>query len=258
MGFYAPGVVVEDAKRHGLKLLPVDINRSQADCSLEGDAIRLGLNYVHGIGEALQEAIVAARGEGFTSLEDLCQRVALGQQVLEHLIMSGACDGWGERRRDLLWRLRRSGLATLIDDLPKVALPVPGEGERLAIEYAITGVSSDKSPVALFRRVLREAGVMTSSALSGAHSGAFVRVGGQVIIRQRPPTAKGIMFITLEDEEGHMNLVIMPDVLDRFRMVVRSPGLLAEGNVERDHGVINIMVKRLWSLWPDTEGAIPV
>jgi error-prone DNA polymerase len=200
----------------------------------------------------MEPSLVAARGAGFRTLEALRQRVPLGRRVLENLIMGGACDGWGVRRRDLLWRLGRSTQPMLLDDLPTVALPVPTANERLAIEYAILGVSSGESPAALFRQALLKAGAVSSDMLKVAPRGAWVRVGGQVIIRQRPVTAKGILFVTLQDELGQMNLVVMPDVLQGYRTVVRAPGLLAEGVVEQDRGVVNVMVKKLWALWPES------
>ena len=262
MGFYSPSVVVEDAKRHGVRLLPVDIDRSGERCQVEGGAIRLGLNYVHGFGPEVRAAVVKARSAGFSDLGDLCRRTALGREALESLIMAGGCDCWGQPRRQLLWRLGRAlasrGGVTppvqpppLLDDLPEVALPKLNDSESLALEYAFTGVSSGDSPAALFRRALTEAGAMPSPHLAEAPQGAWVRVGGQVIVRQRPPTAKGFTFITLQDEWGTMNLVLRPDLYPRHRLDVRAPGLLAEGTIDRDGRVINVRVERLWPLAPE-------
>ena len=284
MGFYSPAVVVEDAKRHGIRFLPVDVNRSAERCAIERlasgeEAIRLGLNYVSGMGEAACRAVVQARAgteAGFASLEDFCQRVALGRELLEGLIMSGACDCWGIPRRQLLWRLGRAlneverrrklvlpaaedGLPRegghygppLLDDLPGVTLPELGRNEAMALEYAFTGVSSGDSPASLFRLALARAQAVASPNLAQAARGAWVRVGGQVIVRQHPPTAKGFAFITIHDEWGPMNLVLRPAIYERHRLAVRAPGLLAEGTVERDGGVINIVVERLWPLEPE-------
>ena len=263
MGFYSPAVVAEDAKRHDIKLLPVDISVSGERCSIESGAIRLGLNYVHGFGPEVCVAVVAERAERgpFLGLDDLCRRTRLGRDVLEGLILCGGCDGWGVPRRQLLWRLGRAmelaaqagaqQAAPLLDDLPAVSLPDLEPGEALAMELAFTGVSSSDSPAALFRRALVEAGAMSSLHLMDAPRGAWVRVGGQVIVRQRPGTAKGFVFITLQDEWGTINLVLRPDLYPRYRQEVRAPGLIADGIVDRDGRVINVRVERLWPLEPE-------
>ena len=252
MGFYSPWVLVEDAKRHGLHILPVDINRSAECCCVENGAIRLGLNYMHGFGPELCQAVVEARADGFESLEGLCQRVSLGRKALESLIMGGGCDCWGVPRRELLWQMGRLlDQPTLLDDLPQVSLPSLGGNESLALEYAFTGVSSDASPASLFRRALVRGGAIASTSLAKALSGEWVCVGGQVVVRQRPGTAKGFTFITLEDEWGHMNLVLRPSLYAKYRLALRAPGLLAEGIVERDGSVINIRVQNLSPLFPE-------
>jgi error-prone DNA polymerase len=259
MGFYSPSVVVEDIKRRGVKLLPVDVNRSGGRCSIEAGAIRLGLNYVHGFGPDLRERVVAARGAGFADLADFCRRVSIGRDAMESLILAGGCDCWGEPRRQLLWGLARllphdeAQPQTLADDLPQVSLPALTAGEAMVMEYAFTGVSSKASPAALYRRALTEARAMPSLHLRDAAHGAWVRVGGQVIVRQRPPTAKGFTFITLQDEWGVMNLVLHPDLYPRYRLDVRAPAMLADGIVERDGGVINVRVRRLWPLSPELD-----
>jgi error-prone DNA polymerase len=130
-------------------------------------------------------------------------------------------------------------------------LPDLTPNEALVAEYAFTGVSAGPSPSSLYRKALTRAGAIASADLAGAPNGAWVRVGGQVIVRQRPPTAKGFTFITIQDEWGQMNLVLRPDLYPKYRLDVRAPGLLAEGIVERDSGVINVRVERLTPLSPD-------
>ncbi|NPV06839.1 MAG: error-prone DNA polymerase [Anaerolineae bacterium] len=295
MGFYSPSVVVEDAKHHGVRLLPVDVNLSGERCTLEDGAIRLGLNYVHGFGPEVRQAVVSARGNRpFSGLNDLVRRTRLGREALEALIMAGGCDRWGLPRRQLLWRLGRAlkGRADLtppvppsaasaqallgrgmeepsspalsrggirgevpsgflLDDLPDVSLPELTPNEALVAEYAFTGVSSGSSPASLYHKALARAGAVSSAELAAAPNGAWVRVGGQVVVRQRPPTAKGFTFITVQDEWGQMNLVLRPDLYPKYRLDVRAPGLLAEGVVERDAGVINVRVERLTPLSPE-------
>jgi len=256
MGFYGPDVVVGDAKRHGIRILPVDINRSQERCHIEGEAIRLGLRMVRGLGEASCRAILQARGSGgpFGSLHELCLRVpSLGRAALEALIIAGACDSWGVPRRELLWQLPRllERPQPLIDDLPTVPLPQLSPKEALAWEQAQLGLTSAAEPAAFYQQALLRAGALPSSQLKEAPQGAWVRVGGEVIVRQRPPTARGFAFITLQDEEGFINLVLPPAVYGAHRLAVRAPGLLAEGVVERDGPLVNVRAERLWPLWPE-------
>jgi len=123
--------------------------------------------------------------------------------------------------------------------------------ESLVAEYAFTGVSSGRSPASLYREALTRAGAITSAELQEAPNGVWVRVGGQVIVRQRPPTAKGFTFITVQDEYGQMNLVLPPDLYEPHRLDVRAPGLLAEGTVDRDGRVVNVRVRRLEPLTPE-------
>jgi len=258
MGFYSPSVVVEDAKRHGIRLLPPDVNLSGERCRIEDKAIRLGLNYVRGLGPKACRTIVLARAAGpFSDLSDLCRRAPLHREAIEALILSGALDGWGVSRRRLLWNLNRAIQATekrsplLVDDLPNVPLPPLSASESLALEYAHTGVSSGGSPASLFHKALQRARALPSVHLADADPGVWVRVGGQVIVRQRPPTAKGFVFVTLQDDCGHVNLVLRPTIYQEHRLDVRAPGLLAEGVVEREAAVVNVIVERLWPLFPE-------
>ena len=130
-------------------------------------------------------------------------------------------------------------------------LPKLSDAEALANEYDFSGVTSGANPAALFRRALTEAGALPSTRLADAPAGAWVRVGGQRIVLQRPVSAKGFVFITLSDEWGLMNLVIRPPLYLKYRLCLAAPGLLAEGKVERDDGVVNIVVEHLWPLAPE-------
>ena len=169
------------------------------------------------------------------------------------LIMAGGCDSWGKSRCELLWKLPRcidQSQPSLVDDLPQVRLPELSDAEALANEYDFSGVTSGASPAALFRRALTEAGALPSSRLADAPDGAWVRVGGQKIVFQRPGSAKGFVFVTLSDEWGLMNLVIRPPLYRKYRLYLAAPGLLAEGKVERDDGVVNVVVSQVWPLFP--------
>jgi error-prone DNA polymerase len=239
MGYYRPGVLIGDARRHGVPVLRPDVNASQVACTLEARggtrAVRLGLCYVHGLGEAWRERIVERRGDRpFRDLHDLCRRTHLPRPVVENLIRAGAMDGLGRARRDLLWEL--GGLRHLGEGLDlevavePVDLPDLDRLGRLLWEYEILGLAPDEHVMSLYRDKLRAGGVSSSRDLVSKRPGEKVRVAGQVVVRQRPPTAKGHVFVTLEDEEGLVNLIVRPVVYERYRDVLRNaPLLLVEG-----------------------------
>jgi error-prone DNA polymerase len=239
MGYYRPGVLIGDARRHGVPVLRPDVNASQEACTLEARdgtrAVRLGLRYVHGLGEAWRERIVERRGgRPFRDLRDFCRRTHLPRPVVENLIRSGAMDGLRKARRDLLWEL--GGLRHLGEGLDlevpvePVGLPNLGRLERLLWEYELLGLAPDDHVMSLYRDKLRASGVSSSRDLTSKQPGEKVRVAGQVVVRQRPPTAKGHVFLTLEDEEGLVNLIVRPVVYERHRDALRNaPLLLVEG-----------------------------
>ncbi|MGI6375398.1 MAG: DNA polymerase III subunit alpha [Anaerolineae bacterium] len=254
MGFYAPRVLVRDALRHQVKVRPVDVNRSDYDCTLEGDAIRLGLRYVDGLGEVQAERILAARAQGaFGSLADFCRRTRLPRRLIEQVIMARGFEAWGVEPRRLVWELGR--LRYQADELP---LPLPPDGvelaamdeaERLLQEYGATGVAADGHLLELYRASLDRQGVLSSPMLTAARQGATVRVAGMVITRQAPPTAKGFVFLTLEDEWGLINVIIRPDVFQGQRVVWRnSLVLLVQGQVQHANGYCNIQAEKGWVL----------
>jgi len=288
MGFYPPEVLIGDARQHSVPALHPDVNCSQAACTLErvsppdqrqaqehlskqgilesptgpGDlqrsredlAIRLGLRYLHGLGEAGQERIVERRGdESFRGLRDFCRRTHLSRPVVENLIRAGALDSLGRSRRDLLWAL--GGLVYQEEDLDldvpvaPVTLPALGRVERLAWEYELLGLSPDDQVVAPYREALRAAGLLTSVELAAKRDGETVQLAGWAVVRQRPPTAKGHVFITLEDEEGLTNLIVRPHVYERYRTVLRNAPLLwIEGRLQREGHAISVLVRRAAAL----------
>ncbi|MEP7360262.1 MAG: PHP domain-containing protein [Chloroflexota bacterium] len=302
MGFYPIEVLVNDAKRHGVAVLPVDVNRSRYLSTTEwvgmpdeplpdgagierkpiavrssgcvvpdqqsrdrwaaptalGYGIRLGLGLVKGIGEAEGEALdaeVAARGP-FTSLADLSARTELPEEVIARLIRAGALDSLGEPRRKLLWQLREVAGATrktqsLDLRLPPTAapdLPPPTELERLGDAYAILSLDARRQVIELFRPALDSLGVTTNGALVDTRPGR-VKIGGLVVTRQHPMTAKGTVFLALEDETGMVNVTLWPDTWARFRGTVRRHALLyVEGRLERQSDVVNVIADRIESL----------
>jgi error-prone DNA polymerase len=253
MGFYPPRILIGDARRHGIETRRVDMARSEARCTVEGDgAIRLGLGYVDGLGEAGIERLLGARaGRAFRDLGDLCRRTRLPRRLVETLILAGALDDWGRDRRRQLWALGRLRYAA--DELPLPVAPDGVElapmdaGEELAAEYGATGVSVDGHPMALYRERLRARGVLDSRDLAAVKEGGRVRLGGLVVIRQRPPTAKGFLFLTLEDEWGLMNAIVRPDVFERQREVwARGSILVVQGRVQRARGRVDLLAERAW------------
>ncbi len=257
MGFYQPAVIVNDARRHGVPVLPADVTRSRADCTLEGSSVRLGLRYVRGIGEASWTALDAAAAQGpYTSVEDFAHRTGLGKEALEHLAAAGAFAGLGLARRDALWQVEDYGKLTAHGTLPEVldageagAFPELSPAETTAADYWHTGLSTGAQPISFFRRELNRLGTVAASKLAKQPQGRSVKVAGLVVIRQRPQTAKGFVFCTLEDETGLINVVVAPWIYERYRAIIRtSPMLVVEGIIERERDVVNVWTRRAWPL----------
>ena len=258
LGFYPPEVIASDARHHGIPILRPDVNLSQKVCSLEQvherSGLRLGLRYVHGLGEVWQDRIVERRASGpYRSLADFCRRTRLPRSLVENLIRSGTMDGLGATRRDLLWAL--GGLAYqeegLEIDVPVVpaSLPALDQAERMAWEHEILGLAPGDHVMSLYREALRAQGVLSSGELPPRRDGERVRVAGWAVVRQRPPTAKGHVFITLEDEEGLVNLIVRPGVYERYRDVLRNAPLLwIEGRLQREGHALSVLVYRAAAL----------
>jgi error-prone DNA polymerase len=258
MGFYSPEVLIGDARRHGVPVLRPDVNCSQEACTLEGRgssmAVRLGLCYVHGLGEAWPGRIVQRRGDRpFQDLRDFCRRTRLPRPVVENLIRAGAMEGFGRAQRDLLWELgglvyQEEGLDIEVPVEP-VTLPALGRAERLGWELELLGLTPGDHVVGLYREALRAQGVLRSGELGRQRDGQIVHVAGLVVVRQRPPTAKGHVFITLEDDEGLIDLIVRPDVYERYREVLRGAALLLiEGRLQREGHALSVLVHKAAAL----------
>jgi len=251
MGFYIPEVVVGDAKRHGVAVLPVDINRSLWPCSVERGGIRIGFRYVRELGEERTGRIMKARQAGyFTSFKDFYIRTKLDRESLKGLIMAGAFDAPDGSRRRGLWKsgfldaYNRGNIDFAADE--EVRLDEMAWNEKLAADYAVHGFSASGHILDRYRESLARTGRLPSSALPEYPSGKDVRVAGLTVCLQMPPTAKGFAFLTLEDEEGLMNIVLRPDVYDAYRQIVRlEPLVVIDGAVEKKDGVLNIIAKRV-------------
>jgi error-prone DNA polymerase len=264
MGFYSPAVLIKDAQRHGLRVRPIDVQRSEWLCGLEeepGDAqsLRIGLNYVKGLRKASGEALIEARGNNgpFASVDDLAGRVTeLNRKELVALASVGALNALGtvEHRRDALWQVEQAGrpVGPLLRSAETAAAPHASplktmtDDERLAADYAGTGITTGPHPMAYHREKLRREGYLSAQELEATGSNAQVRIGGRVICRQRPGTAKGFVFLSLEDETGIANIILTPDVFEQNRIVVtRSRFLHIEGRLQNQDGVIHVKGQRL-------------
>ena len=254
MGFWSPAVVVNDAKRHGVRVLPMDINRSQAKCVVEDDGIRLGFGYVEGLGQASLARLEEARRAGnFTGLSDFCRRTKLPRRVVESLILVGAMDGWRTPRRKLLWEL---GKLRYHEEELDLVLPDDGVeltplswAEEMRAEYGILGLSTGEHIMALYRPWLTQRGILSSLDLKDRKDKEKVKVAGLVVVRQAPPTAKGHVFITLEDEYGLVNVIVRPGVYQRFRHCLRNALLIAvEGVLQKRDGGESVLAQRAVAL----------
>src|SRR5213594_1101032 len=259
MGFYHPATIIKDAQRHGLRILPIDIARSQWLCTIEpdglgGHAVRLGLRYVRGLRETAARAIVRAREERpFASIHDLARRMGLERDELTTLAAVGALAPLGATRRASLWEAALLDPGRLFEPPRGSGSPLAEmtEGERLVADYAGTGVTLGRHPMAMRRAELRRRGVLSARELALAENETRVRVAGSVIVRQRPGTAKGFVFLSLEDETGIANVIVTPQRFARHRMaLVTEPFLLVEGIVQQQDGVVSVRATRVEGLSP--------
>ena len=298
MGFYPVEVLVNDAKRHGVAILPVDVNESiyrtttewigpdggpepvrspacfmpseearlrWAPDGVTGWGVRLGLHLVKGIGEEHAAALDGERARGpYTSLADVVERTGLSEEVIERLIRAGALDPLGRPRRELLWQLREAARPTKCAAAGRIGgraagrpmdlrlpatdapeLPEITEVERLGDSYAVLSLDAKRQVVGLFRRALDRLGAVTSAGLAERGPGA-VRLGGLVVTRQHPMTARGTVFLALEDETGMVNVTLWPDAWARHRSVIRRHALLlVDGTLQREGNVVNVIAREV-------------
>lgn len=251
MGYWSPQVLLNDAKRHRVAILPIDVNLSAGTCAVQDDAIRLGYNYVKGFGEAAIERVMAARSAGdFDGLRDFCRRTQLPVRVIERLILSGGFDRWNPRRRELVWELGkldyRPGTLDLVYGEDDLTLPKVSLFEVMGIEFEMMGVSLREHVMSFFRASLQARKIRTSSDLASCEEGRTVRIAGQQVDHNAPPTAKGFHFLALEDEFGMVNVIVRPNVYADYRSVIRSsPYLIVSGAVQRENGITNIIAEEV-------------
>ncbi|HYP08652.1 MAG TPA: error-prone DNA polymerase [Bryobacteraceae bacterium] len=266
MGFYHPATLVKDAQRHGLRVLPADVTRSDWPCTVDADkSLRIGLRYIRGLREEAGRAIVAARGASpFTSIDDLARRVPeLRKDELRMLAKTGALNFINDvRRRDAMWdaeRARRPA-GPLLDAVEQIEqfspLPQMTTKERLNADFTGTGLTVGRHPMAYYRPEMDSLGVYTATELHALRDGQLVKVAGAVIVRQRPGTAHGFVFLSLEDETGVANIIIEPKMFERYKdTVVRHPFLLIQGTLQNQQGSISVKAGRVEAI---DVNAIPV
>jgi len=262
MGFYAPAQIVRDAREHGVAVRPVDVNRSLWDCTLEpeaesaeGLALRLGLRQAAGLAQAEAERLVKAREAGnrspFASVEEVVRRAGLSRKATEALAAADAFAGLGVPRRQAIWAAR--GVEKDVPPLLQLAtrsaaagepplLPEPGpelppehDEQKVVLDYLATGLTLGKHPLALLRSQLKALGCQSTKDIDALPSGKRIQLAGLVLMRQRPGTSKGVVFVTVEDEFGTANLVVFTKVVDRDRAaLINARLLLVQGRIERE------------------------
>lgn len=260
MGFYSPDQILQDARRHGIEIRPVDIRFSDWECSLEsgeqGDAaIRLGLCLVHGLkGEDALRLVRSRQQAAFADVEDVCRRAALDRRSRELLADAGALRGLAGHRHRARWAIagveeQLPLFAGLVAQESVVTLPLPSVGEDLQSDYELLGTTLGPHPLQLLRGTLRARRCLASRDLAGVDSGRLVRVAGLVTGRQKPQTASGVIFVTLEDEFGMVNVVVWHELAERQRRaLVGSQLLQVEGKLESQDGVRHLIAGRLTDL----------
>ena len=272
MGFYAPAQLVGCARRHGVEVRPVCVQASRWDCSLEpcanstgGFAVRLGLRMAAGLREADGVRLVAVRADQpFGSLLDLQRRSDLGTGALVRLARADAFSTLGLSRRQALWEIRALRDATLplfaaadaregvsLNEVvePAAALKPATAGRETVDDYRALGLSLKAHPVAFLRESLGRRGVTPADRLGAVRDGRRVKIAGLALVRQRPGSAKGVMFLTLEDETGPSNVIVWPKLLERFRREVFSAGMMGvEGRLQKEADVIHVIADRIVDL----------
>jgi error-prone DNA polymerase len=257
MGFYAPAQLVQDARRHGVDVRKVDVTSSAWDCTLEGAALRLGLRLIGGLSETSAQRIVAARNAApFVHVADLAHRAQLNRHDLGVLAAAGALAELAGHRHAAAWDV--AGVeklppllagATFAETSPD--LPAPTEGQDIVADFSALGLTLGRHPLALLRGQLRARRLITSAEVRDAPHGRIVRTAGIVIGRQRPDTASGVMFVTLEDETGATNVIVWRDLSDRQRRELLGARLMGVyGRVEREGIVVHLLAGRLVDLSP--------
>jgi error-prone DNA polymerase len=267
MGFYHPATLIKDAQRHDVKVLPVDVNHSGWNCRWEKGGVRMGLRYVKGLRDVSGKAIESEQSAGcrvpsaessraFSSVDDLAVRCRLRDDQLTKLAYSGALASLGLRRRDALWQaaraakpagplFERSALGTRHPAL----LPEMTFGEETLADYDSMQLTTGPHLIQHFREQLKRDNVISARDLKRIPNGRRVATAGAVVVRQRPGTAKGFVFLTLEDETGMSQAIVSPHLFSEQRsIIVSSPGLIVEGILQNTDGQCSVKAEKFWPL----------
>lgn len=278
MGFYAPAQIVGDARAHGVEVRPVCINRSRWDCTLERigntdrHAVRLGFRRVKGLAVAEAALIVAARmNSGFISVDDMWHRSAVPSEALVQLAQADAfLPSLKLERRDALWAIKalrdeplplfaaaaEREMQTIAEQQePEVELRQMTDGHNVIQDYSHTGLTLRQHPIAFLRMDLRDRNIIPCSEAMNARDGRWVYTAGLVLVRQKPGSAKGVMFITIEDETGPANIVVWPALFEKRRKVVLGSSMMAiNGRIQREGEVVHLVAQQLFDLSGDLSG----
>ncbi|KXV02677.1 DNA polymerase [Gluconobacter potus] len=277
MGFYAPSQIVQDAQRHGVEVRPICVNASRWDCTLERGrngrhaAVRLGLRMVRGLANGHGAALIAARMPDYESIDDVWRRADVPVSALECLAEADAFRVFGQMRRAALWSIkgvadtalplfeaadrgRNFPLPEVIE--PEITLTQMSDRASVHEDYRATGVSLNGHPVAFLREGLREEGIVRCGDLPYLRDGRWIQLTGLVLMRQRPGTANGTMFVTIEDETGTANLIVWKDVQEKCRRPLLASRLLAcKGRLQKEGEVIHVVVLSLEDRTPSLQGS---
>jgi error-prone DNA polymerase len=259
MGFYSPSQLVQDAKRHHVQVLPVDVAISSWDSTLEGGGstapVRLGLSLVRGMREESAARIEAARAvRSFSTVNDLANRAQLDRHDLQVLADANALASLSGNRREALWQAvaavpDKDLLRATTRDEEALVLPAPSEGEEIVSDYRSTGLTLNRHPLALLRGRLDAKKIFAAARLATYPNNRLARACGIVTVRQRPGTANGVLFITLEDETGQVNVIVWPSLVEKFRKEALGAALLAVYGVwQREGEVRHLVANRLVDL----------
>jgi error-prone DNA polymerase len=251
MGFYTPATLIEDAKHHGVEVLPIDINKSAWDCTLEHLNVRMGLRYVKGLGTFERERIESAHGP-YPNLATFVRDTRLNKKALHALAEAGAFECFGLNRRDAIWQVR--SLSRFIQDsLPlepassQISFSSLVNDDKVIWDYRASHHSTRGHPMRGLREALRAKGIPDAITVREHPHGDHLRYVGMVICRQRPGTASGVNFFTLEDETGFVNVVLWKQVFDRHAAIAKTAALLGvNGEIQKSDGVVHLIAKSLW------------
>jgi error-prone DNA polymerase len=264
LGFYHPSTLVKDAERHGVTVMPIDVTQSRWLCAIENRALRLGLRYIGGLREEHGRRVERSRaGRPFRSIADFAARTAMSRRELDALAYAGAFSAFGLERRAALWQVAaverdpQSLLAGVEPGSDQPALPAMTRLEETTADYEATGLTTGPHLMTHLRPRLIKAGVMSAAELTAARDGQTVRTAGVVIVRQRPGTAKGFFFLTLEDETGIANAIVTPTLFHQHRALLSGAAVLwIEGVLQKQDGVMSIRAHRFARI-DVAPGAIP-